>query len=143
MADITDMLQESPQAFAEEVAIHDYEGFAGWRVEEYESISVITAVARAIAEHGPAVSTWLDHRGEATPETIASFAEAYLGEWSTMSAYAEHLVDDLGVNITVEPESWSHYVKFDTEQLGRDLNIDLVSGESPDGGVFVFDPNVD
>lgn len=141
--DVHEMLNASPQVDAEEFAIHDYGGFAGWRVDEYESIPVVTTVARAIAEHGPAVASWIAHRGEATSETIEKFAEAYLGEWATMNAYAEHLVEDLGVTIDVEPQSWAHYVKFDTEQLARDLDIELASSESPDGGLFVFDPNVD
>ena len=34
-------------------------------------------------------------------------------------------------------------VNFDTEQFGRDLGIDLLSSPSPDGGLYLFDPNID
>lgn len=142
-ADINNMLETSTQTNPEEFAIHDFEGFAGWQPGEYESISVVTAVARAIAEHGPAIASWIDYRGDATKDTMESFAGAYLGEWASMSAYAEHIAEDIGVKITVEPESWSHYVAFNTEALGRDLSIELATDQSPDGGLYVFDPNID
>src|SRR4051812_23427656 len=56
-----DMLEASPtDTHAEEIAIHDYEHFGGYRVEEYDSLDWISRVARGISEHGPAFSAWAD-----------------------------------------------------------------------------------
>ncbi len=139
--EIQDMLARSPELIAEEYAIHDYEGFAGWSPDEYESIVSVAAVAQALSEHGPAVTAWISYTDESPESAIESFEEAYLGEWPSISNYVEHLVEDLGVTIAVEPEGWSRYVKFDTEALGRDLAIELSTAVSPDGGIYVFDSN--
>lgn len=32
------------------------------------------------------------------------------------------------------------YAKFDTEQMARDMEIELYVTEAEEGGVFVFDP---
>ena len=44
------MLAESPEDFAEEYAIHDYEGFGGYSVSEYEDIQSVHEVTCFIEE---------------------------------------------------------------------------------------------
>ncbi|MFX9180936.1 antirestriction protein ArdA, partial [Acinetobacter baumannii] len=48
---IAAMLAKSPVPDAEEWAIHDYEGFAGIRISEYEGIERIAELAGFLAEH--------------------------------------------------------------------------------------------
>ena len=138
--DITAMLEASIEPGAEEFAIHDFQGFGGWRPGEYESIETVAAVASGIVEHGPSYSHWASFVG-AEDSTVASFGEAFLGEHESMLAYAEALADDIGLSIVVEPLSWTHYVKLDVEALARDLDIDLYTADS-ESGIYVFDPTV-
>lgn len=140
-ADVAGMLAASPRPeAAEEYAIHDHEGFGAWQPGEYEALDAVTAVARAIVEHGEAISHWIDYAGEPGP-AIDSFTEAYLGCWASLHSYAEHLVEEMGLKITVTPESWQHYVKFDYAALAGDLAIELYSSETDDGSLYVFQPN--
>ncbi len=46
--EIKDMLSKSPIARAEEWAIHDYEGFCGLRIGEYEDIAKVAEMAALI-----------------------------------------------------------------------------------------------
>ena len=48
---IKQMLAKSPEGFAEEYAIHDYEGFCGYSVSEYDSIELVHEIAFFIEEH--------------------------------------------------------------------------------------------
>ena len=52
--EIQDMLGVSPMIGAEEWAIHDYEGFQGLEISEYEDIQQVADVAGYIQEHGQA-----------------------------------------------------------------------------------------
>ena len=138
---IYDMLSRSQEPIAEEIAIHDYSGFGAWRPDEYEPIETVAIVAQAIGDHGPAITHWIDYLGTGADEAVGSFENAYLGHWPSTTAYAEHLVEDLGVAITVEPAGWERYVSFDTEALARDLEIELHASQEPDGTVHIFDPS--
>lgn len=140
--EIDEMLAASPDPFAEEWAIHDQEGFGGWSLSEFEDLETVHRVANGIAEHGRAFAEWIEYMGSTDEETIDLFTEAYQGNWPSMSNYVEALVEDVNPKITVEPESWSRYVKVDEEQLRRDLEIELYAVESPDGSINIFDPNI-
>lgn len=50
--EIRQMLASSPEAGAEEWAIHDYEGFGPLRLIEFEGIENVHKLARFIDEHG-------------------------------------------------------------------------------------------
>ena len=60
---INDMLASSPEEDAEECAIHDYEGFAGYSVSEYKSIQRAHEVACFLEEHGKIAGDLLSHFG--------------------------------------------------------------------------------
>jgi len=47
----------------------------------------------------------------------------------------------MGVRITVEPESWRSYVRFDTSALARDLEFELHVADDGEGGVHLFAPH--
>ena len=48
---INKMLASSPEGFAEEYAIHDYEGFGGYSLGEYEGIEAAHEIACFIEEY--------------------------------------------------------------------------------------------
>ncbi|MCP5244917.1 MAG: antirestriction protein ArdA [Burkholderiales bacterium] len=51
---VIQMLAESPEGFAEEYAIHDYEGFEGYALSEYEGLETAQKIACFIEERsGP------------------------------------------------------------------------------------------
>lgn len=100
------------------------------------------AVKPGIVEHGPAFAAWADYLGATDDDLEERFEEAYRGEWESVQAYAQELVDDLGVRIQVDPPSWGHYVSFDTEALARDLEYDLHVADTAHGGVYLFETGV-
>lgn len=125
-AEIDDMLAASPTSGAEEWAIHDYEGFAGFEPTEYEDLTTLAVVARGIAEHGPVFAHWVSHVGTSDPELLDRFEDHYLGSWDDLATYAEQLLDDLGIDIEGFVPGWlSPYVRVDYEGLAQDLAADL------------------
>ena len=63
---INQMLADSPEPDAEEYAIHDYEGFDGYGLSEYEGIQSVHEIACFIEEHpeigrGAVKSFWRQH----------------------------------------------------------------------------------
>jgi antirestriction protein len=137
------MLARSPtDPRAEEFAIHDYEHFGPYQVGEYDSLGWISRVATGITEHGLALAAWAEHC-DRDPEQLATFEDAYRGEWSSLTAYAEELLDDLGISRELEeaiPELLQGYVHLDTQAFARDLIAmhDLTIVEH-DRGVWVFE----
>ena len=136
------MLQRSPTAGAEEFAIHDFEGFSHYHVGEYDSLDWVSRVARGIVEHGEAFGAWAD-RCNQDEDDLAQFEDAYLGEWGSMSEYAEELLDDLGYIQAVEeavPDMLQPYVRVDIDAFARDLELggDITSVEHA-RGVWLFD----
>lgn len=110
---------------AEEWAIHDYSGFGGIRLGEYESFERVAALAEAVAEHGEAFAIFandIDCGNESDVSVLVeNFREAYQGEWDSEAAFAENLVDDIGLLQGV-PEEVARY--FDYESYARDRFID-------------------
>ena len=141
------MLARSPMRSeaggAEEWAIHDYEGFGPLRLGEYEDIATISTIGQGIAEHGPAFAHWAAISGTSDRDELARFDDVYLGHWESVAAYAEELLEDLGIDDLLEraiPEHLQAYVHVDVEGFARDLEYsgDLSSSEGDDG-VYLFD----
>lgn len=114
---------------AEEWAIHDYEGFGGWRISEYESFETILLVANLIANKGEAFSTFLGNdesilSGAEYHELEEMFDEAYAGEWDTFEDFAENYVEELGwAGMTAEQlEEISSCLDYG--KIARDLEAD-------------------
>lgn len=141
-ADIQAMLEASPEPVAEEFAIHDHEGFAQASIGEYESLEVVSAVARGIAQHGEAFAAWASIVSNDV-EALARFEDGYLGTWDSAQDYAQSFFDDSGAEeaLATLPEWLRPHVKLDVTGFARDLelggDITVVAGE--EGGVHVFD----
>jgi antirestriction protein len=143
-AAISEMLAASPTPGAEEWAIHDYEGFGPLRLGEYESIETVAAVATGIVEHGPAFAAWAAQAGLGEPDQLARFEDCFRGHWESVEAYAESLVDDLGIDAAIEEAvgTLAPYPRIDTAALARDMVLggELSVADAPDGGIYLFEP---
>ncbi len=139
-AAVNDMLAASPEPFAEEWAIHDYEGFGSLALREWESFERIAAIAAGIAEHGLAFTAWLSYDSCNDPSDVHAFDDAYRGEWPSLHAYAEDWAESTGL-YDIADKAGSPYIVVDIGLLERDLDIELYTVDTADGGVYVFSPN--
>jgi antirestriction protein len=144
-ADIASMLERSHEPLAEEWAIHDYEGFCGMGLSEYESVERVSRIATCIAEYGGAFASWATICDE-TQDTIEAFEDAFRGSFPSREAYAEEIAVDLGYDDLIEnviPGHLAPYVRFDADAYAHDieLNGDITIIAASDGGVHVFDAN--
>jgi antirestriction protein len=142
-ADINAILASSREPNAEEWAIHDYEQFGRWRVNEYDSIEQVSRIAKGIAEHGYAYSAWADvFDGEPASFDIDSFHEAYLGHNDSVTDYVEQMADDLGYpqELAKLPEHLQNYARIDYGAIARDMELsgDIATVDDPNGGVWIF-----
>ena len=76
-------------------------------------------------------------------QQLALFDDVYLGHWDSTEAYAQELLDDLGIDDLIErhiPDSLQAYVTGDTAGFARDLEYsgDVTASEG-DNGVYLFD----
>ena len=121
---INNMLRKSPEGFAEEYAIHDYEGFSGYSLGEYEGIETVHNVACFIEEYPEMGGELLDHFSD-IDEARKAAEENYCGCYKSLSDYAEELTDQT----TQIPESLTYYIDY--EKMGRDMELG--------GDVFTID----
>lgn len=145
--EISEMLRSSPTMIsygepAEEWAIHDFEGFGEHRLSEYESLASIAILADGIDRHGLAFAAWVDHIGEIGDDTVADFEDRYMGQWESLQAYAEHMLEELGADeVMASTSQWLRpYLTLDVAGFSRDLEIsgDVITAEADDGGVWVW-----
>ena len=139
-AEIKTMLAASPERFAEEWAIHDYEGFGPLRLSEWESVERVAAIAAGIADHGEPSAAWLSNDSSRDPEDADSFTDCYRGEWDSMRAYADNLADELGLWGVAE-KAGSPYVVVDVDAFARDLDIELETADTGTHSLYIFDPS--
>ncbi|MHB8510861.1 MAG: antirestriction protein ArdA [Actinomycetota bacterium] len=144
-AEIQEMLLRSPEPTAEEWAIHDFEGFGEWHPHESESITTVSAVAQGIAENGLAFAGWASRCNASEANELAKFDEAYRGDWQSIEAYADELLDDVGARASLEavPEWLQPYVSLDVGAFARDLELsgDITAIEHANG-VWIFDGTI-
>ena len=138
-AGVDAMLRASPEPIAEEFAIHDYEEWGPVHLDEYTSLDTISRVAKGLAEQGAPFGHWAEYVrfGE---DDLDRFEEVYQGCWESLAAWAEDVVDDLGVTEQLEAVSdWLQpYVSIDFERLGNDMAMDYYTAED-DEGVHIYD----
>lgn len=136
MEEIKEMLKNSPEADAEEFAIHDYQGFYDIQIHEYESIEKLSILAKLITKHGEPFTVWLLDKGgvdEVDDESEDEFIENYHGEQDSEVQYAENLMTDC----YEIPDFLESYINWD--KWARDLFLsDYWSERSRSGSVYVF-----
>ncbi|MBC52740.1 MAG: antirestriction protein [Gammaproteobacteria bacterium] len=131
--EIQAMLQASPMAGAEEHVIHDYEGFAGYPVAEYESIEALCQVADYLSKFPEFGGELLNLLGD-WDEARRVADEGHCGYYASLADYAEELTEQCGE----VPEHLAPYLDY--ESMGRDmeLNGDLLVIEVGFERIHVF-----
>ena len=114
---INELLANSPEDDAEECAIHDYEGFAGYSVSEYEGIESAHEVACFIEEHGEIAGDLLSHFGDSIDDAQKAIEDNYCGCYASLADYAEELTEET----TQIPEHLAFYIDY--EKMGRDMEL--------------------
>ncbi len=130
---INTLLQASPVDDAEEYAIHDYEGFDGYRLSEYEGIDSAHTVALFIEEHGGLGAELLDYYSD-LEEAQNAIDERYHGAYESLEDYARQFTEDT----STIPEHLVFYIDY--ERMARDWEMsgDIISFELNHGEVHIF-----
>ena len=128
------MLSSSPEGFAEEYAIHDYEGFNGYSVSEYEGMESVHDVACFIEEYPEIGGELLNNFGGDLDDAKKAAEENYSGCYKSLADYAEELTEDT----SQIPENLVYYIDY--ERMGRDMEMsgDVYTIETSFEEVHVF-----
>jgi antirestriction protein len=141
------LLRNSHTPGAEEWAIMDYDGFGGYKVDEWTSFATVSLIAQGVAEHGEAYAAWAEYTGDTSGTLLEpeQFHEHYQGEFDSVQDYVEYILKETGIDeeldraLKVIPESVRRYVQVDMEMMARDWEIDgLHVAETPQGTVWIF-----
>ena len=133
----------------EEYAIHDYEGFGPVKIEEYDSIEKVCALAEtldALESNGEDVpfGIYLDKIEsldslDSLDDAVEAFRESYRGEL-TLEQYAGDYVSDCilpeidkGIRETIE-------TYFDYESFARDMSYEGYTEVYDHGDHYLFGP---
>ena len=132
------MLKESREPFAEEWAIHDYEGFDGWKLGEWESFDTVAEVAAAMeaADDPAALGAWIANQPEYNIQNLDRFVDEYCGEWASGEEYAEQFYTETDGAEALGPLAmyidWAHVWRDKFEYANT------WSANAP-GGIYVFE----
>jgi antirestriction protein len=129
---ICTMLNNSPIPNAEELAIHDYEGFEGYDIAEPESIQTAHELAQFILEHGKLGGLLLEHTGDLKAAEAAM--QNYMGEFRYLAEYAEDLMEDL-VRI---PDNLAPYINYEAMAYDMECNGDVFTIQTGHREIHVF-----
>jgi antirestriction protein len=120
-ADISAVLKSSPEPFAEEWAVHDYEGFGEIHLSEWPDLARVSALAHLIEDHGDAFMVWYQTQ-DADKIDVAELDEKFSEQWQGVhdseAAFADSLLEETG-QLSALPEWARGY--FDFERYSRDL----------------------
>jgi antirestriction protein len=128
------MLVQSPVGDSEEIAIHDYEGFGGLELSEYDGLDSVHELALFIEEHGTLGAAVLDHQDGDIERATDTIENHYAGCYESVADYAEQVTEDT----TEIPPSLQSYIDYD--RMGQDLEFsgDVFTIETGFQEVHVF-----
>ena len=130
--DIRAMLKASPIPEAEEWAIHDYEGFEGAQLCEYQGIESVSEIAAFITEYGELGGKLLAYFSE-LDEAREAIGDHYAGEYESVEDFAREITEQT----TQIPQNLAFYIDY--ERMARDLEInDVLTLETGFEQVHVF-----
>ena len=129
---INEVLKTSPMPDAEEWAIHDYEGFEGLNISEYEGIQSVVEKAEFIEEYGRLGAELVTHYGDMETARKA-LEDDYAGVYKSLAEFAEELTEQT----TQIPNSLQYYIDY--ERMARDLEMgDVLAVELGFEEIHVF-----
>ena len=131
---INKMLENSPEGFAEEFAIHDYEGFGSYGLGEYEGIESVHEIACFIEEYPELAGELLNQFGGDLEDARKAIEENYSGCHTSLADYVQKLTEETS-EIPSHLESYIDY-----ERMGRDMELggDIYTIETAHDEVHVF-----
>lgn len=130
--EVNAMLKSSPIEAAEEWAIHDYEGFEGVTISEWEGFARVSEIAAFIAEHGVLGGKLIEYLGS-LEDAERAMIDQYAGEFRSTADFVQEMTER-GTEI---PESLQYYI--DWEAMARDWEInDILTIETGFDAVHVF-----
>ena len=129
---LTEILSTSSMEDAEEWAIHDYEGFGGVPISEYESLDHVADLAEFIEQYGMLGAALLsDHYDLENAKRAIN--ENYAGSFESVADFAQELTED-SIDI---PERLRFYIDYDA--MARDMLVnDILAIELSYRDVHVF-----
>lgn len=128
------MLATSPEADAEEWAIHDYEGFYSLRLSEWEGFTEVSALASFISEHGKLGAELISHFDSDLEAAREALEENYRGEYRSLTDFAEELTSE---TVTI-PSALEYYINYEAMARDMELNGDVFTIETGFECVHVF-----
>ena len=129
---VSAMLKASPEEGAEEWAIHDYEGFEGVSISEWESFERVSEIAAFIVEHGELGGKLIEYFGS-LQDAQNAISDQYAGEYRSTSDFVQEMTEQ-GTDM---PESLQYYI--DWGAMARDWEInDILTIETGFEAVHVF-----
>lgn len=121
--EISALLKASPELFAEEWAVHDYEGFGEIHLSEWPDLARVSALAGLLEEHGEAFSLWYcnqDSNNIDVDQLEDIFQEQNNGIFESKEAFADYILESTGM-LDALPEWAKMY--FNYEAYARDLEL--------------------
>lgn len=131
--EINKMLAASPVADAEEYAIHDYEGFEGYRLGEYAGIETAHDIAEFIEEFPEFGGALLNHFSS-IDEARKAAEEDYCGCHLSLADYAQELTEET----SQIPQHLVHYIDYDRMARDMEMNGDVFTIEISHNEVHIF-----
>lgn len=131
---INDMLADSPEELAEEYAIHDYEGFGGYPVGEYEGINELHKIACFITEYPALGGELLSQFCGNLDDAKQAIDENYSGCYDSLAGYAQELTEET----CQVPVNLAFYIDY--ERMGRDMEMggDIFTIQTAHDEVHIF-----
>lgn len=116
-AQIQAMLAKSPVEDAEEWAIHDYDGFDGIQLSEYEDLNLIGDYICFLNEYPDIGAMLLSHFNNDLNEAHLAGSELYRGCYDSVADYAQDIMEECH-DI---PDYLQCYIDY--EKLARDMEL--------------------
>ncbi|ANV88901.1 antirestriction protein ArdA [Picosynechococcus sp. PCC 7117] len=141
--EVREMLKTFPawklSDICEEWAIHDYDNFGNIHLSEWEDFETVSALAQAIANHGPAFAAFYGTaRYGDVASTVEAFEDAYQGIYDDKEDFVYSQLEDLGTLDAWEKAGMmTCYIDF--AAIARDWFItDYFAEPTPKHQVYVF-----
>ena len=131
---VREMLSCSPITGAEEWAIHDYEYFGTVSLSEHASFARVCEIAQFIGEHEAFGAALLTHFGGDIADASTAL-ENYVGEYESLSAFAEELTAQAQTDI---PETLARYIDYDAMSRDLELGGDVFTLETGHRCIHIF-----
>jgi len=129
---VNTMLKASPEQDAEEWVIHDYEGFGGYSLSEWESFDSVATLAEFITEHEEIACALLAHYNDLEAAKTA-LNDHFYGTYESVEEFAEELT----TQTTDIPESLTYYIDYG--KMARDMEInDILVLEANSYHIHIF-----